>query len=369
VVPPPVVLIHGSTQSASCWELVRTYLEQAGHATTAVDLPADRPDASATEFAHIVVDQIRSVSGDCVVVAHSASGILLPRIAQLRPVAALVYLAAVIPVSGMSVMDQFAASPDMFDPEWVRAGPRWSDPANWRELADRFLFHDVLDSVREWAHSTVRPMRIETALREPLDATEGGSVRSLCVPASRDRAINPEWQNRIWKERAMGLLSGTSTGHAPHVASPRETAAAIESACDAERWERTRQRFEELKRVGCPITAPPERNHSWIDYDTFADQDLPERHRIFSTISPENCADVVRTQMRRWLELNRPRLTSEQIEVLEESIAYVKAELYQLPKQQENEKRKQELLDRMFRLFTREEMWQAGYMSAPKIPG
>ena len=117
----------------------RPHVPRAGRPRDDRGGPADRPDASATDFAHIAVDQIRSVSGDCVVVAHSASGILLPRIARLRPVAALIYLAAVIPVPGLSVMDQFAASPDMFDPEWVRAGPRWSDPANWRELAEATL--------------------------------------------------------------------------------------------------------------------------------------------------------------------------------------------------------------------------------------
>ena len=80
-----IVLIHGSTQSASCWDRVRPHL---GEAMT-IELPANHPDATATDFARIAVDQMRDAPDDCIVVGHSAAGSFLPHIAQLRPVGAV----------------------------------------------------------------------------------------------------------------------------------------------------------------------------------------------------------------------------------------------------------------------------------------
>lgn len=220
-----VTLIHGSTQTARCWDLVRPHISAAGHHSIAVELPADRPDLTASDFARVAADQM---ADDCIVVAHSASGSLLPLIAELRPVRALVFLAAAIPAPGFSMLDQLQKDPEMLSAEWLRAGPSWSDPANWRELADRFLFHDVAPSLLDWAHSTIRVMRLDAAAREPFRPSSVAPVRSLCVICSGDRTINPDWQKRVWRERAPGApMKILGSGHCPYVSIPRETADAI----------------------------------------------------------------------------------------------------------------------------------------------
>lgn len=115
----------------------------------------------------------------------------------------------------------------MLDPEWARAGSRWADPSNWCTLADEFLFHDVLLSARETAYATIRPMRIDAALREPFTFQPGAIPRSLCAVASLDRTVDPAWQRRTWLERGEGQLIGVGAGHCPHISTPRETAAFI----------------------------------------------------------------------------------------------------------------------------------------------
>jgi hypothetical protein len=133
-----------------------------------------------------------------------------------------------IPAPGVSVLDQLQRTPDMLSADWIRAGSRWSDPVNWRELADRFLFHDVAPPILEWAHSTIRPMRLDGAAREPLASSSIAPVRSLCVVCSGDRTINPDWQQRVWRQRAPnGLMKVLDAGHCPHVSMPRETAGEI----------------------------------------------------------------------------------------------------------------------------------------------
>lgn len=323
-----IALIHGSTQNATCWDLVRPHLESRGHTTVAIELPADRPDLTATELAKLASE---SIAEDSVVVAHSASGILLPLIAQLRRVQAVVYLAALIPSSGMSVLEMAERDPDMLDPEWVSAGPRWADPANWRELADQFLFHDVVLADREWAYTTLRPMRLDAAFRERLTFEHDPNLRMLSAHALLDRTIHPKWQERTWRLTGapMGPILG---GHCPHISTPLETAGAIGFAADAERW----QRMVERQPGACAVPS--------------------ERRRIFMSATPETRAEMMRTQVRGWMDRHRDSLSADQIALLEEHIAFLTADLYQLDRPPELIERRDALMARTYTLFRREEL-------------
>ena len=66
-----------------------------------------------------------------------------------------------------------------------------------------------------------------------------------------------------------------------------------------------------------------------IGYDQFMPQSLEERRRIFNAISAENRALLIKTHVERWLAANRPRLTHEQIAVVDEMRRFITPELYQ----------------------------------------
>src|SRR2546423_3044562 len=66
-----------------------------------------------------------------------------------------------------------------------------------------------------------------------------------------------------------------------------------------------------------------------IGYDQFMPNPLEERLRLFNEVSAENRALLIKTHVERWLAANRPRLTHEQIVVVEEIIRFIKPELYQ----------------------------------------
>ena len=99
-------LVHGSTQNASGWDLLVPALEQFGHDTVRMDLPTNEPEASATRYAEAIAAAIPADRGDVVVVAHSASGLFLPLVPGKCRVQRLVFLAAVIPQIGRSLLDQ-----------------------------------------------------------------------------------------------------------------------------------------------------------------------------------------------------------------------------------------------------------------------
>jgi hypothetical protein len=65
-----------------------------------------------------------------------------------------------------------------------------------------------------------------------------------------------------------------------------------------------------------------------VNYDQFFLTPVIERREIFTEISAENRAFLVKTHAERWLALNRSRLTQEQISVVEELIQSISTEWY-----------------------------------------
>ncbi|MBZ5496401.1 MAG: bacteriocin fulvocin C-related protein [Acidobacteriia bacterium] len=112
---------------------------------------------------------------------------------------------------------------------------------------------------------------------------------------------------------------------------------------------------------------PPEQAQM-VDYDTFGKLDIQERRKVFNEISPENKAEIMRTHVRRWLETNRNRLSSEQISVLEESIKSITADSYRLPRSNEVMKRAKELEAKTAAVFSQEDMVQAFTLDGDYIP-
>src|SRR5438093_1211621 len=138
-----------------------------------------------------------------------------------------------ITAPGLTALEQFEREPEILHADWVQAGRQWS-----RDVAERFLFHDVVFSMREWAHSTVRLMRIDGMLRERFTGSTITPVPSLCIVCDRDRTINPQWEERAWRERTDAMLRRIDAGHCPHVSTPRQTAGAIMFAADPQNMQR-----------------------------------------------------------------------------------------------------------------------------------
>lgn len=91
-----------------------------------------------------------------------------------------------------------------------------------------------------------------------------------------------------------------------------------------------------------------------VDYETFAAMSPLRKNAILASLTPENKAELVVTHLRRFLDSNRDKLNAEQIRFAEESIEYVKPELYRpgsrdeaaASKNAEIEKRVRELFPR-----------------------
>src|SRR5262245_17039460 len=141
-------LIHSSGQGPEGWRLVVNELERCGHRALTPAFDVSRTDEGLVYHAETIVEALRR-SGfepqDTVCVAHSAAGMYLPLIAERWPVRRMVFLAALIPRPGLSVMDQFRADPSMMNPAWLGKNPMDD------EVALEFVYHDCPLERLDWA--------------------------------------------------------------------------------------------------------------------------------------------------------------------------------------------------------------------------
>lgn len=216
-------LVHGSTQSPRGWELLVSQLRARGHECICVDLPTDEPDASATRYAEVVGAALAGVN-KATVVAHSASGFFLPLVPDYASVDRLVYLAAVIPQPGESLLSQFRRDPEMFRADWPG-----KDPTKDASLAIHYLFHDCTSEVAQWALSTLRLMNARGGMTEECPLRKWPNVASTYISCTDDRTINPVWWEKAARERLRTEPIQIRAGHAPHVSQPVELAAILDS--------------------------------------------------------------------------------------------------------------------------------------------
>lgn len=212
-------LVHGSTQSAAGWKLLKNELQKRGHETICATLPADTPEAGGMEYAEIISRALENTKERAFVVAHSASGLFLPLIPSFRPVAHLVFLTAVIPQIGKSLLQQIQSEPKMLWPDW-----RGKDPTEDDALARHFLFHDCDEATARWALTTRRRMIPRRAMTEVCPITKWPDVASSYIVGRDDRTIHPDWSRRTARKRLGQPAIELPGGHAPHVSRPAELA-------------------------------------------------------------------------------------------------------------------------------------------------
>jgi hypothetical protein len=96
-----------------------------------------------------------------------------------------------------------------------------------------------------------------------------------------------------------------------------------------------------------------------FDYDEFRTKSWDERVTLFTGLSTEQKAHLVRTHIGRWLEAHRAELDAAQIAFLEKSIAFIQPELYAVVKDPGWKERMKALEVEGAALLTREQMREA----------
>lgn len=225
-----IVLVHGSYHGAWCWDLLRPELERLGHRVVTPEIPISDPGLGAAAYARTVAAAMDG-AGPSVLVGHSMSGLVLPLVAELRPVHEMIFLMSVLPVPGMSANDQRAREPiDGRVPpaksEWTHLGDDvWTVGPN---TATELFFDDVPADIAAWAVERLQPQAYRV-MTEPSPLKAWPSVNSGVIVCADDRAINPDWMRSAAHDRLGVEAVEIAGGHSPFLTRPAELAAVIEA--------------------------------------------------------------------------------------------------------------------------------------------
>ena len=206
----------------------------------AVDLPADVPGLGARDYAAAVESAVESAaepSDRLVLVGHSLGGLTVPVVAQrlgAGRVAAIVLVAAMLPVPGRSLDATMREEPDVMVPGFGRGQERHEDrTTSWPAgAATEGLYSGVaVESSAELVAEAVGRMRRQawTVSKEVTPLTEWPAVPTVAVVCADDRVVDP-----AGFRRRAAAIPGASTvelpgGHFPMLTRPAELATALDT--------------------------------------------------------------------------------------------------------------------------------------------
>ncbi|TGD42979.1 alpha/beta fold hydrolase [Pseudotabrizicola sediminis] len=223
------LLIHGSCHGAWCWHRVIPALAALGHNARAIDLPGhgrDHTPASAVTLDAYAQAICAALTGPTIVVGHSMAGYPITAAAEADPthIAALVYLCAYAPVSGMTLGDMRRAGPRQPLAPAIRidkaAGTFSFDPAQ----TDALFYHDCDAQAQALASLCLTPQPIapqETALTL---TPRSQSLPRHYIRCTDDRAIPPEYQAVMELSVPQAQRTTLAASHSPFFACPEALA-------------------------------------------------------------------------------------------------------------------------------------------------
>ncbi len=220
-------LVHGGWHGGWCWERLVPELEARGHRAIVMDLPCDDASATFEDYAAVVTDALADAPDDVVVVGHSLAGQTIPLVAERRRVSRVVYLCALLPAVGCTLVEQLRSEEGMLDRGYV-AGLGEVDEHGRRawvdlDLARHHLYADCDDADARAAFDRLRPQaQTPYAVTFPLGSLP--AVPATYVLCTEDHMVGPAWSRRAAKERLNLDAVELPGSHSPFLSRPTELA-------------------------------------------------------------------------------------------------------------------------------------------------
>lgn len=212
------VLIPGAGGAAWYWSRVVPMLTAAGHAATAIDLPADDPAAGLAAYADRVVAAIGGGT-DSVVVAMSLGGFTAPLVAARVPLRMLVFVNAMIPLPGETA----GAWWDNTGSEAARTEAAQAAGYAAAFDLDTYFLHDVAPEVAAEGEQYQRP-EADIAFGEPCAFKAWPKLPIHAIAGRDDRFFPVGFQQRVARERLGVEADVLPGGHLMALSHPRALA-------------------------------------------------------------------------------------------------------------------------------------------------
>jgi pimeloyl-ACP methyl ester carboxylesterase len=220
------VLVHGGFVGGWYWAEVAQRLEKAGHCVDVVEqLPSTGSDPTTlgdlSADATVVRQYVENVGEPVVLVGHSYGGMVITELADHPGVAHSVYVAAVWPSRGQSMMDMLAGGPPL----------TWAAPHDDGTLRTT----DDLDLLRQTLCADVDKQQAEAELRRMMPASIASATSPSSAPdrqhpttyiiCEHDQALPPAAQEQM--AAAADHVERLASSHQPMTSMPDQLAAAL----------------------------------------------------------------------------------------------------------------------------------------------
>lgn len=212
-------------------------MDRAGHQVVRLDLPGhgeDRTPAAEVTlqgYTDRVVETLDALSEPAVLVGHSLGGVAISQAAERRPgeIRKLVYVCALLLPSGKSAIEASQEDGDSVILGSIEMEENLGRVNLTEEGMKQALYHDCPEEALERARSLVSPQPL-APFGTPVEVTEAfGSVRRSYVHTTRDRAVSPSFQEKMYTELPCEEVVSMDTGHLPFFAAPEELAGHLDS--------------------------------------------------------------------------------------------------------------------------------------------
>jgi pimeloyl-ACP methyl ester carboxylesterase len=228
---PTVVLVHGGFADASGWNGVIDRLQGYGIATLAPANPLRGLDYDTTYVTNVV----KTVAGPVLLVGHSYGGLVITNVgAQVENAVGLVYVAAMAPDEGETMLDVAAKHPktlilDSLAPASVAASEAEADfivdPAKYQAA----FAADLPEEQTRILAVTQRPF-VGSALATPSGPAAWKTLPSWYAVATADQAIHPDQQRFYAKRMGATTIEVDGASHSIMISRAGEIADLIRSA-------------------------------------------------------------------------------------------------------------------------------------------
>jgi pimeloyl-ACP methyl ester carboxylesterase len=210
-------LIPGAGGAAWYWSRVVPILEHAGHEAIAVDLPGDDNHADLTEYTALVLDAIRD-RNDTVLVAQSLGGFTAAMVCARAPIAALIFVNAMIPAPGETPGQWWGNTGAVEAREAAAAAHGYGA----FDVLTYFL-HDVRADVAAEGESYQRE-EADAVFASPCDFGGWPSIPIRALAGADDRFFPVDFQQRVARERLGVGADVMPGGHLLALAQPNAVA-------------------------------------------------------------------------------------------------------------------------------------------------
>ncbi|TBN56585.1 alpha/beta fold hydrolase [Glaciihabitans arcticus] len=214
-----MVLIPGGGGNASFWYRLAPLLRERGFEVLTPQLPSGDEAAGVDQYADAVIDAIGE-RDDVILVAQSLGGFTAAAVANRAPVRLIVFVSAMVPVSGETAGEWWAATgqADAARTQAVREG---RDPdAEWDDA--EIFYHDLSADVLEEVLAEGDLPQSMTPFASTVDDDTWRTVPVRAVAGAHDRLFPIDMMTRVNHERLGVATDVIDSGHLAALSQPEK---------------------------------------------------------------------------------------------------------------------------------------------------